>query len=192
MTFASNTLRHARLATRLSQRALARATLVDQSVIAVIERGRRDPSSDLLARLLAGAGYTLVPVPVTAPLPATFVDEIRDHLRRGDDNRAFRAFLSLNDSLTRLAAGVHVAVTLADPGTTGSSQYDALIGGLVEHHLSSKSLPTPSWISDPTRSLGEPWFVDDSTYARAHDRATTPAAFAHRNVYLSAAELVAA
>ena len=191
MTLASSALRRSRSAAQLSQRALARTTLVDQPVIAAIERGRRDPSSDLLARLLAGAGYTLVPVPTTAPLPASFVEEIAAHLSQGDEDRAFRAFLGLNDNLARFTGGVLVAVTLADPGATGATQWDALVGGLVEHHLTTRSLPTPGWIDDPARTLTAPWFVDDSPYARAHDQATTPVAFAHRGVYLAASELEA-
>lgn len=189
MTLASSALRRSRSTAQLSQRALARTTLVDQPVIAAIERGRRDPSSALLARLLAGAGCTLVLVPTTAPLPAAFVDEIAAHLRHGDDDRAFRAFLGLNDTLTRLTDGVLVAVTLADPGATGATRWDALVAGLVEHHLTTRNLPTPSWIADPARTLAAQWFVDDGPYARAHDQAATPAAFAHRGVYLAASEL---
>lgn len=192
MTLASSTLRRTRSAARLSQRALARAALVDQPAIAAIERGHRDPSSDLLAQLLAGAGYTLVPVPTTDPLPATFVEELRTHLVSGDEERAFRTFLSMHATLTRFTYGVLVAVTLADPGTTGVSRYDALIAGLVEHHLTTRHLPTPPWITDPGRTLTDPWFVDDSPYARLHDQGATPAAFAHRGVYLAATELDAA
>lgn len=192
MTLASSTVRRVRVAAGLTQRALAHRSLVNQPEIAAIERGHRDPSSELLARLLTGTGHSLVPVPTTAPLPAVFVEEIRAFLARGDENRAFRGFLSLHDALTRLADGVLVAVTLADPGSAGDRRFDALIAGLVEHHLTTRRLPVPEWIDGPTRVLPEPWFVDDSAYARAHDPSTTPAAFAHRGVYLAASELSAA
>ncbi|WP_250445468.1 helix-turn-helix transcriptional regulator [Actinotalea sp. C106] len=192
MTLAATTIRRTRAAAGLTQRALALAASIPQPVIATIEQGRRDPSSALLERLVRAAGHTLVPVPGVTDVPADFVDAIRDHVLASDDGRAFRTFLSLNDALVRYEPGFLVAVTLADPGTCGAAHYDALVAGLVEHVLDRRALPTPLWVNAPRRFLDHEWFVDDTPYARAHDRTDSPPAFARRGVLIAPTELDAA
>jgi transcriptional regulator with XRE-family HTH domain len=51
--------RDARSRAGLSQRALARRARTAQSVVARVEAGRTQPSSETLARLLAAAGFEL-------------------------------------------------------------------------------------------------------------------------------------
>ena len=62
-SFAARTLRHARLAAGLSQRALAERAGVPQPTIARIESGASSPRVDTLARLLEACGYQLESVP---------------------------------------------------------------------------------------------------------------------------------
>jgi transcriptional regulator with XRE-family HTH domain len=52
-------VRDARSRAGLSQRELARRACTSQSVVARVEGGRTQPSSETLARLLAGAGFEL-------------------------------------------------------------------------------------------------------------------------------------
>ena len=189
MTIASTLLRSGRTAGGLSQRALARKTGTDQPAIVAIEKGTRDPSIGVLDRLLRGTGHSLVSVPTRAFPVAVFVDEIRTQLSSGNRDTAFRSFLSLNDSLSAQPPGIQVVLTISDPGTTGSAEFDALVAGLVEHILRRRRLPVPAWVNEPSRFLDQEWFVDDSPYARAHDKDTSPRAFARRNVVIAATEL---
>jgi transcriptional regulator with XRE-family HTH domain len=65
---AGRLLREARSRALLSQRELARRAGTSQSVVARIERGQADPSSETLRRLVAAAGFEiragLAPLPV--------------------------------------------------------------------------------------------------------------------------------
>ncbi len=65
---AARIVREARSRAGLSQRELARRAGTSQSVVARIERGQTQPSSDTLARVVAGAGFEvrteLVPLAV--------------------------------------------------------------------------------------------------------------------------------
>jgi hypothetical protein len=69
----------ARAAAGLTQTALARRAGEPQSVISAYERGRRQPSTSALHRLIEAAGYRLILVPTPRP----------DHdLRRAADELA--------------------------------------------------------------------------------------------------------
>lgn len=70
---ASNThllIRDVRAASNLSQAELARRAGIPRSVMNVYERGKREPSAEMLARLLNAAGFRLAVEPVTAPVDA--------------------------------------------------------------------------------------------------------------------------
>jgi transcriptional regulator with XRE-family HTH domain len=75
-------LRTARRRRGLSQAELARRAGTSQPVISAYERGRRDPSTETLRRLLAAAGerlqLTLAPVPPDLPPPG----DAAEHGRR--------------------------------------------------------------------------------------------------------------
>lgn len=51
----------------LSQAELARRTGVPRSVMNVYEKGRREPSAEMLGRILAAAGFELVPKKIEPP-----------------------------------------------------------------------------------------------------------------------------
>ncbi len=59
MIAASSLLRDARQRSRLTQSELGRRAEVPQSVISAYEAARREPSMDMLARLVAAAGFEL-------------------------------------------------------------------------------------------------------------------------------------
>ena len=66
---AARLLREARSRAGLSQREMARRAGTSQSVVARIERGQTQPSSETLGRLLAAAGFEiraeLTPLPIS-------------------------------------------------------------------------------------------------------------------------------
>lgn len=71
MSWSGTTLRGARIASGLSQRALARRTGVPQPLISAYETGARQPGADMLIRLLRGTGHDLrVESTVDASRPA--------------------------------------------------------------------------------------------------------------------------
>jgi transcriptional regulator with XRE-family HTH domain len=72
---APSLLRQARQRAGLSQAELARRSGVSRSVLSVYESGRREPSSEALARILAAAGFRL---------------GLRPAVRELDDERAGR------------------------------------------------------------------------------------------------------
>ena len=64
-------VREARSRAGLSQRELARRACTSQSVVARVEGGRTQPSSETLARLLAAAGFELRAELVPRAVPDT-------------------------------------------------------------------------------------------------------------------------
>lgn len=61
-------IRRARQGAGLSQAELARRAGIPRSVMNVYEHGRREPSAEMLARVLSAAGYELAAQPRTAPV----------------------------------------------------------------------------------------------------------------------------
>jgi transcriptional regulator with XRE-family HTH domain len=58
----------ARTAAGISQAELARRAGIPRSVMNVYERGKREPSAEMLARLLNAAGYCLTVEPLSSPV----------------------------------------------------------------------------------------------------------------------------
>lgn len=85
MVAASQLLRDARKRSRLTQAELGRRADVPQSVISAYEAARREPSIDMLARLVSAAGFDLavglVPAQPKSPLRIA-LDRHRLQLRR--------------------------------------------------------------------------------------------------------------
>jgi len=61
-------LRSARRAARLTQAELARFSATSQATLSAYENGRKVPSADTLARILAAAGHRLTAEPATRPV----------------------------------------------------------------------------------------------------------------------------
>lgn len=68
---AARIVREARSRAGLSQRELARRAGTSQSVVARIERGQTQPSSETLARVIAGAGFEVRTELVPRAVPDT-------------------------------------------------------------------------------------------------------------------------
>ena len=81
-------VRTARERTSLSQRAMAARAHTAQSVVARVETGETDPSSETLGRLLAAAGYELMCE--LAPLPVVdshMLEDMERILRMSPEER---------------------------------------------------------------------------------------------------------
>jgi len=66
---------------------------------------------------------------------------------------------------------------------TESSNYDALIAGLVEHVCQQKGVQPPDWVDETWRSTEE-WYVSGIPELREFEREESPSPFAKRGVYL--------
>lgn len=65
-----------RAAAGMSQAELARRAGIPRSVMNVYERGKREPSAEMLARILNAAGFRLAAEPVEAPVDVERAAEI--------------------------------------------------------------------------------------------------------------------
>ena len=75
------------------------------------------------------------------------------------------------------------------PSPTGSRRADALLAALGEHFATARSVPCPTWTSDPDRFLDEFWFVSEIEGFRAISLAQSPIALKRRGVMWPARSL---
>ncbi len=178
----------ARTSRGLSQRALAARARDHQPTISALENGDHDPSVAHLGRLLAATGYRLVALPTTARPVYEAGAAIVAALGRGDESTAFREVIQLSDDLAKESRPLLAALCALAPAPA-DLRFDALLAAIVEYYLNGAGLPSPSWVNDPSRTLTEPWFVDDVPALREQTVQDTPPAFARHGVFLAAAEL---
>ena len=178
----------ARISRGLSQRALAARARDHQPTISALENGDHDPSVAHLSRLLAATGHRLVALPTTARPAYAAGAAIGAALGRGDESAAFREAVQLSDDLARESPSLLTALCALAPAPA-DLRFDALLAAIVEHYLNGAGLASPSWVNDPSRTLTEPWFVDDVPALRGQTVKDTPPAFARHGVYLAATEL---
>lgn len=189
MVNAATLLRTARRAVHQSQRALANVSGTKQPQIADVERGRHDITVASLSKLLAATGHRLVALPTTGRTAAEAADAIRSALRAADPDRALREALQLSDDLRASTPGLRAALTQTIPAGTGDQRYDALIAGLVEHHLTAARVAIPGWVHDPQRTLAERWWVDHNPLVRELNESETPLGLLAHGVVFAASEL---
>lgn len=179
-------VREARRGSGLTQRGLASRSGIPQSAVADIERGAHDTRGEALSHLVGAAGYQLFVLPTTAHSAADWADLIYQELRseRRGEEVAYRALIAFHDDLTRVPAPLKVALCVAPPGPCGDPRFDAGVAAVVDFHLSKGRLPVPTWVRDPSRTLGEPWVVSPYT-----DPEAVPKAFHRHGVHMAASEL---
>jgi len=116
MIAASHVLRDARQRSRLTQAELGRRADVPQSVISAYESARREPSVDMLARLVAAAGFDLR-IGLTPAAPKSRLQVVLDRNR-----------LQLRRELQELgASNIRVFGSVARGEDTGGSDVDLLV-----------------------------------------------------------------
>lgn len=148
-------LRAARTSRGLTQKQLATRSRLDQAGVSRAEGGR-DAAYSTVERLLAGAGHRLYSAPTHRDDAAEAAVGIRDNLAAGDQRRALRVLLQLNDDLVAEHGLVRGVLGLAQPESTRSAVWDAALAGLVAWRLGEERVPLPVWVDDPGRHLKEP------------------------------------
>jgi len=116
---------------------------------------------------------------------------IREGLRHGDlEGRLLELVVQAVTDLRALDKQ-QLPLHLAEPPTTKSRQWDALIAGVVEREALRAGVRVPEWTDDAERVLGRSWYPDASravaerTYAKEH----SPAELAERRVYVDGAAI---
>lgn len=116
MIAASQVLRDARQRSHLTRAELGRRADVPQSVISAYESARREPSVDMLARLVAAAGFDLR-IGLTPAAPKSGLQVVLDRNR-----------LQLRRELQELgASNIRVFGSVARGEDTGGSDVDLLV-----------------------------------------------------------------
>lgn len=88
------------------------------------------------------------------------------------------------------SAETQVRLIRAEPSSTGSERWDALLAALAEHLCAQHDLAAPEW-TEP-RVLRQAWFPAELAIQRADALVWAPAAFRKHGVYLSVHDLKAA
>ena len=181
MTNTSALLRAARVSRHLTQEQLADRVNVDQATISRAERGR-SPDFATVDRLLAGAGHRLYSAPTRRDDAATIAAQVRARLAVGDNDRALRLLIQLNDNLVAESGLVRGVLALAEPETTRDPVWDAALAAVVAERLGDEGLPLPEWVDAPQRFLDNPTplLVDPADPIVPRDE--VPLEFARRGV----------
>lgn len=182
-------LRDIRKSLGLSQKALAEKASTFQANISEIERDLTSPSFETAELLFSQLGYRLIPVPFQGFTVQEWASKLEGALETGNEKRAFRIFLQLNDELNSYESEM-LQVIATTPPVISNTKYSALVSGLVEWHFTKRRLPLPSWLRDRQEVLRVPWFVDELSPNKKQIRQSTPKSFAKRNVFLKESELM--
>lgn len=181
-------MRSARTAADLSLRSLAERAGVASSTVARIESGRVDPTTGMLARLLAASGceLDLVCKPYVGP-------EIADLASAwwADDQGVVRPnWNRIRGLLEHLALHPDAAgpATLRRPRRSGSALVDNLLAGMAEKTCDDAGLPRPPW-THRVRPLRKGWVQPGTRPMREAARASTPPQLLARNLILAASNL---
>jgi transcriptional regulator with XRE-family HTH domain len=189
--------RSARAASGLSQSELALRSGIAGSSLSLIEHGKREPTFATLETLLRAARRSVVTIPTVRSDAARIAEDIRAALAgsagsAGSETRdasAFRRFLQLADNLAAEAGATRVGLTLTEPASTGSNQWDAAIAALCEYRLNADALPVPDWIGTRTGRASTGWAPRTSDYDIPVDLAQVPPEFLSRGILIEAATL---
>src|SRR5258708_26685108 len=155
MTVTPGTLvKDARRDADLSRRALAERAGVAYSTVARIEAGRVDPTTGMLARLVAAAGWELdlAMHPSSGPEIANLVAGWAPG-REGEAKPNWTRLRALLDYLA-LHPDTKGSATLRPPAPSGSALVDNLLAAIAEKTCDDAGLPRPSW-TRKVRPLGE-------------------------------------
>ncbi len=155
MAHVSTLLRAARKSRQITQKQLAERAGVDQAAVSRCERGR-DAEFRTVDRLLAVTGHRLYALPTRRDDAATVAADIRQLLEAGDNDRALRALIQLDDNLVAERGLVRGVLGLAEPETTRVAVWDAAIAAVVARRLHDEALPTPDWVDAPSRIVSIP------------------------------------
>lgn len=187
-------LRDAVTTSGLSQAGFARALGTSAPRMSTYLSGATRPSAHFLIRarrlgraLGAVAGRGMMSAPVTAAA-------VRVSLLAGETEWVWRMLLQGRDHLA-LGLGDESDQAMAEaweaePATTGSTGWDALLAALTAHEFERAGLEAPAWaVADP---LSEPWKPEHPFLDPERVSAQTPDWLRRRNIYVPERDLVTA
>ena len=172
----------------VSQKDLASKANTFQANLSEIENGHVNPSLQTANELFNLLGYRLIPVPFNGLTVQEWGAEIDRTLNEGNEKKAFRLFLQINDELSELEPEI-LQIVVAVPPLIRDIRYSVLVTALVEWHLKNCKQPLPSWVKTNSSKLLKPWFIDQLSPNRESTKRRTPIAFSKRNIYLAESEL---
>jgi len=188
MTSPAALVNAAREAADLSMHALAARAKVAYSTVSRIEHGQVDPTTGMLARLLAAAGRELEMSSKEAAVPQlASLTDAWERNTHGQDRpdwtrlRAFLDFLALHPEMRGPA-------TLQIPAPSNSEFMDNLLAGMAEKICDDADLPRPAW-TKRIPGLKHPWIGGGTPRMRAHARAVTPSQLAARGITMTSDSL---
>jgi hypothetical protein len=163
----------------------------------LIEHGKREPTFATLETLLRATRRSVVTIPTVRSDAARIAEDIKAALADSASGEtleasAFRRFLQLADNLAAETGATRVGLTLTEPATTGSLEWDAAIAALCEYRLNADALPVPDWIGTRTGTSGTGstgWAPHTSDYDIPVDLAQVPPEFLSRGILIEAATL---
>ncbi len=184
----STLVRHARLGSGLSIRALAARAGVAATTITRIESGRIDPTVGTLRSILGAAGRELR---LDAPRRATIrLADLTDAWADRPDE--------VRPDWTRLRAALdHLALQpdeTADaiatpPGSSGSDVIDALLAGIADKLADDHHLARPAWTATAPDLEADTFLMPATPRQRAAIKAATPHQLATRRLFVDEATL---
>ncbi len=181
MANAASLVRASRRASKQTQLALAAKAQVYQSAISRIENGRH-ADFETIDRLIRATGNHLAVAPTPTDIAVIAATSIAAQLARGDNDRALRALIQLNDALNDEHGLRRALIALLEPATTGHPVWDAAIASLVEWRLNAEHIPSPEWVTQPARSLSKPKFLRVHAADPVPPTSVVPSEFLVRNV----------
>jgi transcriptional regulator with XRE-family HTH domain len=181
-------IREVRQDAQLSLRGLAERAGVAYSTIARIESGRVDPTTGMLARILAAAGFELNLGRRPAPVPE--LAGLVDAWRTGPNGEATPDWTRLRALLDYLALHpvVKRSATRRQPSPSGSALLDNLLAAMAEKTCDDGGLARPAW-TDRVAPLGDWWSQPGTPRMRDAARASTPPQLLARHVILATGSL---
>lgn len=184
--------RAARAASGLTQVELASRSGIAGSSLSLIEHGKREPTVATLDTLLRATRHTVVIIPTVRSDAACIAANIAEAVATSDDAWAYRCFIQLADNLAAEFGATRVGLTLTEPTTTGSKQWDAAIAALCEFRLNTERLIVPTWITLRGDTLDSHWAPHTSDYKIPVNVKNVPKEFLHRGVLIEAQTLESA
>ncbi|MGQ0626276.1 MAG: helix-turn-helix domain-containing protein [Sporichthyaceae bacterium] len=185
-------LRSARSEAELRQREVAVRAEIDQPMVSLYERGRREPTWPTFVRLLSACGAAADVRVVALPTdPSSLsIAQLSNHLaNQGTDAQRRRLVLDFVGRYADADPARRTALLLTRPAALDDPQWEALLGALAEHLAFHDAVDPPMWCTEPRRFLDHPWFWVDLPSVRRRALTGAPTAFRRRNVWVDRSDL---
>lgn len=181
--------RSARAASGLTQSQVASRSGIAGSSLSLIEHGKREPTVATLDTLLRAVRHSVILIPTVRSDAANIAASIAKAVTATDDASAFRYFIQLADNLAAESGTTRIGLTMTEPATTGSKQWNAAIAALCEFRLNQDRLTVPPWIIRRRKPLDSQWEPHTSDYAIPVNIKKVPKEFLRRGVLIEAQTL---